>query len=385
MMPIRSPASNRAKPGPDEPLPEADARQGEAKDRGRGLHLCAVVPPRDEGQRLGCRANGLVGQLEIDPNSVSEGAAPAGEVLRRLTVDGVDGHELRPALRLGGCRNSLGEGAVGRKAAVAEAENGQGRVGCAVGCCQPVEKTLGRGRRRAVAIGRGQHDDPVGRSIAFWREGRHRCCVHPLPGLRQCGVERGRKSPGAAALAADEQDRLGTSRGLIASDARPTPPSREPDDNASHAHGRDAERHQPQNEAKRRRALSGVQHVDGFRNAFPPGQVGPGQQRTGALIEIPGPLVGLQREDVRRIAGIGKAQLPQFVDGRLHQKGHLTRCERRLTAHLNRHGWHAATGKQIECGRRHPQGGGRRHGQGRPPRCGRSRHAVGQQGVRAAA
>ncbi len=173
-------------------------------------------------------------------------------------------------------------------------------------------------------------------------------------------MERGGKAPGAAALAADEQDRLGASRGLIAPDARPPPPSREPDDNASHAHGRDAERHQPQNEAKRRRSLSGVQHVDGLRYAFPPGQVGPGQQRTGALIEIPGPPVGLQREDVRRIAGIGKAQLPQFVDGRLHQKEHLTRCEPRLAAHLNRHGWHAATGKQIEGGRRHPQGGGGR-------------------------
>ena len=41
------------------------------------------------------------------------------------------------------------------------------------------------------------------------------------------------------------------------------------------------------------------------------------EQRAGALVEIPGAPVGLQREDVGGIAGIGKAQLAQLGDGRV--------------------------------------------------------------------
>ena len=60
---------------------------------------------------------------------------------------------------------------------------------------------------------------------------------------------------------------------------------------------------------------AGMQHVDGFRDTLPPGQVGPAQQRSRALIEIAGSAVRLQREDVGRIAGIGKAQLAQVSHG----------------------------------------------------------------------
>ncbi len=64
--PIRSPAVEPGEARPGQPLPERGARQGEAQDRGRGLHLGAVVPARDEGQRLGLRQDGLVRQLQVD-------------------------------------------------------------------------------------------------------------------------------------------------------------------------------------------------------------------------------------------------------------------------------------------------------------------------------
>ncbi len=170
-------------------------------------------------------------------------------------------------------------------------------------------------RRRAGPIGRSKQDDPFGFYIAFRGEARHRAHMHALPGLRQRGVQRYGEAPGAAALAADKQDRLGPAHWPIAPDAGPPAPSGKPDRHAGRAHGRDAERHQPKHQPRRRRAVSGVQHVDGFRETLPPGQVGPGKQRSVALIETPGPPVGLQREGVRRIAGIGKAQLRNSTTG----------------------------------------------------------------------
>lgn len=59
----------------------------------------------------------------------------------------------------------------------------------------------------------------------------------------------------------------------------PSPPGK-PDQDADRAHRRHAERHEPKHEAERRRPLSVVEHVDGFRDALPgealPDRVTPG-------------------------------------------------------------------------------------------------------------
>jgi hypothetical protein len=90
--------------------------------------------------------------------------------------------------------------------------------------------------------------------------------VHALPGAAQRGVKRRGEAPGAAALAADEQDRLGLTGSLIAPDARTTAPPGEPDQHARSAHHGHAERHQSQHQPERRGAQVklGAETVDAF-------------------------------------------------------------------------------------------------------------------------
>ena len=110
----------------------------------------------------------------------------------------------------------LRKGAVGREAAVAEAEHGQGHRGW---CGQPQarsRKPLAEAGAFAVAIGRREDDDAVGAGVARRCEGRHRRGVDLLPGRGQRGVQRRGEAPGAAALAADQHDRLGLAGGGIA-------------------------------------------------------------------------------------------------------------------------------------------------------------------------
>ena len=100
---------------PDKALPERDAWQGEAQDCGRGLHFVTIVPARNESQRLALRQDGLVRQLEVDFQRFAECATPAREVLRRLAVNRVEGHEFGPALGRSSCRDRPREGAIGGK------------------------------------------------------------------------------------------------------------------------------------------------------------------------------------------------------------------------------------------------------------------------------
>ena len=98
----------------------------------------------------------------------------------------------------------------------------------------------------------------------------------------------------------------------IAPDARSSAPTCEPQGEARARHRRHAQRHEPEDQPERCRSLSGVQHVDGFRDALPPGQIAPGQQRTGALIMRAGTAIGLDRKDVCRVVRCGKRQAAQF-------------------------------------------------------------------------
>ena len=233
-MPIRSPASKRAKPRPGQPLPERGARQGEAQDRGRGLHLGAVVAARDERQRLGRRAE----RAGATAPARSPAPAPSARPQRakscgdwRSTVS--RGRSSGQPFASAAAATAFGEGAVGREAAVAEAEHGERRVGRAVEPRQPVEEALGRGGRRAVAIGRGQHDDPL-------RPGRSGPERRPTSGptwtLCPASVSA------ACSVAAKPQvlpPSLPTSRivsarpaRLVAPDARPPAPPGEPEQHA---------------------------------------------------------------------------------------------------------------------------------------------------------
>ena len=298
-------------------------------------------------------------KLERDAKHLAKSSAPAREILWRLAVDRVQRHEFGPALRLRRCRNGLGEGAIGRKAAVAEAEQGHRDIRRRGRRVHPVEEPLGRGGRRAIAISRGEDDDALCTGVALWCEARHRANMDALPRCRQRGMQGRGEAPGAATLAADKNDRLGTARGLVAPDARPPAPPGKPDQDAGHAHRRHSERHHPEHKAEHRGPLPRVQHVNGFRDALPPGQVGPCHERAGSLVKIAGAPVGLQCEHVRRIAGIGKAQFAQLGDGRLQQRGHLIESEPNLSAHFGGISRQDATVRQkIEGGGCHPEGGG---------------------------
>ncbi len=85
-----------------QPPPKRRAGQREAQDRGGRLNLGPVVAARHQGQRRGLRQHRLMRQFQLDPERLAQGAAPAGEILRRLAVDGVERHQFGPALGL--CR-----------------------------------------------------------------------------------------------------------------------------------------------------------------------------------------------------------------------------------------------------------------------------------------
>ena len=133
-------------------------------------------------------------------------------------------------------------------------------------------------------------------------------------------MQRRGEAPGAAALAADEQDRLGAIRAAgcpgcaaaraarRARSARPFRPSR-----ARRAPSAPA----PARASRRPGRCAACRW---FPRRAPTRQVGPAQERAGALVEIPGAPVGLQREDVGRVAGIGKAQLAQLRDRRVAEQ-----------------------------------------------------------------
>ncbi len=64
-------------------------------------------------------------KLQPDPHRLAQRSSPTGKILRRLPVDGFVWDERAPPSRLGGPRNDLGKSAVGREAAVTEAEHGE--------------------------------------------------------------------------------------------------------------------------------------------------------------------------------------------------------------------------------------------------------------------
>ena len=194
-MPSRSPASKRPKPRP------VRRRQSEVRGRAKrriAVGACtsvAIVAARQERQGLGRGRRRLMRQLQLDAHGRAERPAPARELLRRLAVHRVERRKLDPALRLRRGDDRLREGAPGREAAVAEAQHGERRGGGRVEPRQPVEEALGRGRRIAVAIGRGQDQDAPRPGVAGGIEGRHRGGMDRLAGLRQRLDAASRQSP----------------------------------------------------------------------------------------------------------------------------------------------------------------------------------------------
>ena len=241
---------------PDQPAPEAAPWQGETQDRGRGLHLGAVVAARDQRERLGRAAsNGWWSSSSFDARSPRPSARPqraksCGDW--RSTVSNgsrVTQPFASAAAATATRRTRRRPGSCGRRSRAPRAA----RAGGSVEPCQPVEKPFRRGRRVAVAIGRGEDENALGAGVADRIEGRHGCRMDRLAGRRQRLVQRRREAPGAAALAADEDDRLGAGCWLVAADPRPAPSSREPEDDAGPTHHRHAERHQPEHEPERAR------------------------------------------------------------------------------------------------------------------------------------
>ena len=64
-----------------------------------------------------------------------------------------------------------------------------------------------------------------------------------------------------------------------------------------------------------------MEHVDGFGHLVPAAEIGPGDEGTGALVDIALACVGLQREDVGRITWIWESELAQTRHWRFAQHG----------------------------------------------------------------
>ncbi len=344
---------------PRQPLPKRGARQRKAQDRRRRLHVRPIIAPRLEREVGRGRGGRLVVQFERDPEHRTQRLPPAREGLRRLTVDRVIGQQNRPTLRIHRLGNRLGVGAIGRETPVPETEHGNRdiqRIGAGVEFRQEAFRGTGL---CPVAISRREHDDPIGPGVALGDEGRHRRDMNTLARrTERCMQGRG-KAPGTAAFTADKEDRLRARGWLVVPDARAAAPTRKPDRQAGEAQDRHAQRHEAEHRAKQRRPLPRMQRVDGFRDALPCGQVRPGEHRAGALIEIAGAAIGLQRENIGGIPVIGEAQTPQFRDGRVAEHRKTGKRHVCLTAHLGGDAERGpAIGDQLEGRGRHPQGGG---------------------------
>ena len=262
--------------------------------------------------------------------------------------------------------------------------------GTAGGCRQrgkAIEEALGRGRRIAVAIGRGQDDDARGAGVAGGIEGRHRGGMDRLARLRQRGMQRRGKAPGAAALAADEHDRRrpGPAATLPRIRGRPRRP-------ASHtttpvpAHHRHAQRHQARAPARAPRRPGRCGACRSFPRPAPSRRIGPGEQRAGALVEVSDAAIGLQGEDIGRIAGIGKGQLAQRRTRACARAGpsqpRATPVSPLTAAGRAARRLHRAGGRRS---RRSSRARWPRTARARRRRRGRSRHAAARRAARAAA
>ena len=341
---------------PVEARPKPRPRQREAQDRGRGLHICPMVAARDQGQAFRLGPRGMMVKLKRQPDRRAKRPAPARKVLRRLAVYRVHRQKYPPTLVAGGGLYLCREGAEGGKAAVAKAQNGHGGVGCLFQSGEGVQEPLGRGGRVAVAIGGGKEQVAFGTRVPCRVEARHRRHAHRLPGGLQRLRQRRREPPGAAAFRADEDHRLGpTRRRILRNPGSPAPPGG-PDHDPGHAHHGKAQRDQAKDQAKNRRALAGVQHVDDFRYPLPRCLIRPADQRAGPLVDQPGAGVGVQREDILRVIREGKAQLAQGIDRHVAQRRHLIKRKSRLAADGGGRGRRGGVvGQQVEGRRRHPK------------------------------
>ena len=190
-------------------------RQDEPKHGGRRLHLCAIVHPFGQLKRDGARWRRRVRDRQIRPDQSADLRAPARKRLRRLPVDRVQRVQLRPALCGKGRLDILRELAEPWKLTVAEAEHGH-RQGCrGFHVFQPREKLPRGGRGRPVTISGRQDQHAPGAAIAAGKL-VHRRGVDAVPGPCQRIMQCLGKSPGAVALAADQDHRIGCCRPDIA-------------------------------------------------------------------------------------------------------------------------------------------------------------------------
>ena len=153
-------------------------------------------------------------------------------------------------------------------------------------CLQPGKEALGGGGLAAIAIGGGKDDD----AFCIGQRRRVEACqrggMHLLAGGAQRLVQRGRKAPCAATLAADQNDGLGPAKRRIALKARTAAAGGKPDQRAGGTHQRHTQCQKTEDQPQHSGTLAGVQHVDGFGQLLPAGQVLPGEQRAGALVDV---------------------------------------------------------------------------------------------------
>ena len=288
-MPSRSPASKRAKPRPVSRC--QSVARGRAKRRiavGR-LHLGAVVAARDQRQRRRSRAGRAGGPAPARSPaparargpSARNPAATGGRPCRRARAPASPSPRPPPQPP---CAKAQKAGKL-RSPKPSTASGAVGRVGRArqAGRESPWPRPAHRRRHRS----RPGSMIRSARGVAVRGEGRHRRDMDALSGLRSARRAASRRSPRCCR---PRCRRAGSSRpGLPAALPRMRGRPRRPASQISTpvaAHHRHAERHQPKHQPQHGGALTGVQHVDGLRDALPCRQVGPAKQRAGSLVEI---------------------------------------------------------------------------------------------------
>ena len=160
-------------------------------------------------------------ERKLDPQRRPQGAAPAGEILRRLAIDRVEGHQLRPAFGSSQPRDFIGERAERGEAAITETQHGKRGAGRGVQRREAVDEPLRRGGSLSLAPGGGENDEPFGLRIARQLETGHWRDMNMLARCGQRMLERRSETPGAAALRAHQQDGPSAFCRMIATETRP--------------------------------------------------------------------------------------------------------------------------------------------------------------------
>ncbi|OIQ73430.1 hypothetical protein GALL_449320 [mine drainage metagenome] len=341
-----------------DPLPQGlrSFRRHETQHGRRCLHFVAVIDSLDQFQQTGARRFGLVQQGQIYAQTLAHITAPACKLLHRLTVNGVVGQHRIPQLGIQRLCHIIAELAELGELTVAKSQQSHREVRRMRDLFQTRHERLGRGRCRAIAVGRGQYEHPFGMRVML-AQAIHRPGMHPLPSRRQRVMQGACETPSGVAIAAHKDDRIRRMCRMVMRKARQRAAATPPDHRAGCRHDRRAQRSQAQQQPQRPETLAGVQHVNRLINLAHQAVRQPAKHLAGGLIDKPLPGRGADRKDIRRVGR--KGQIAQVRQWNRLQCIKLRDWQRRAAIHRRRKRRLRVkpVGNHLQVGHRHPESG----------------------------